>query len=119
MATRTNQYVDLVPGESVHERHDLQIELIQRHVEIDYERVEGIVIIRDSNVQVLFSQLHGIRPPSAENRVRGRTFDGFYALLQENPGESFRYDPSGHEGLKEEPLDVVCGRHDGGDLAER
>lgn len=54
VATRTNQYVDLAPGEPVHERHDLHIELIQRHVEVYYERVEGIVIIRDPDIQVLF-----------------------------------------------------------------
>lgn len=50
--------------------------------------------------------------------ARGRTFDGFYALLQENPRESFRYYPSGHEGLKKESLDVVCGRHDHGSNQE-
>ena len=54
IAARTNQDVDLVPGEPVHERHNLQVEFIQRHIEIDYERIERIVVIRDPDVQVLF-----------------------------------------------------------------
>ena len=43
----------------------------------------------------------------------GQTFDGFHTLSQEQPGESFCYDPPGHEGLQEEPLDVFRGRHNG------
>lgn len=31
-----------------------------------------------------------------------RILDGFCAFLQENTDESFRYDPSGHEGLEKE-----------------
>lgn len=54
MAARTNQYVDLVSCEPVHEGHNLEVELVQRHVEVHHERVEGVVIIRDADVQVLF-----------------------------------------------------------------
>ena len=51
---RTNQDVDLVPREPIHERDNLQIEFIQRHVEIDHERVERVVVIRDPDIQVPF-----------------------------------------------------------------
>ena len=52
--------------------------------------------------------------PSSANRMRGRTFDGFYALSQEDPSESFGYNPSRYKGLKKESLDIVCGRNDMG-----
>ena len=54
MAARTNQYIDLDPREPVHERHNLEIELVQRDVEVDHECVEGVVVIRDADIQVLF-----------------------------------------------------------------
>jgi len=44
----------LVPRQSIHERDDLQIEFIQRHIEIDHERIERVVVIRDPDIQVPF-----------------------------------------------------------------
>ena len=54
MSVRTDQYVDLVPRESVHERDNLEIEFVQRRIEVDHKCVEGVVVIRDVNIQVLF-----------------------------------------------------------------
>jgi hypothetical protein len=54
MATRTNQYIDLVSREPVDKMYNLEIELVQRHVKVDHEHVERIVVIWDAHIKVLF-----------------------------------------------------------------
>ena len=43
----------MVPREPVHEGYNIQIELIQGHIEIDYELVKRVIVIRDLDIQVL------------------------------------------------------------------
>lgn len=77
----TNQYVNLVSCQPVHKRDNL---------EIDHERVEGIMIIRDVDTQILLCSCI-----ASYHIERGWCLRAhFNALSKKDPSKRFVYDPS-------------------------